>query len=45
MSRALATGGIVYLVSAMLLLIGILFFVRRDIERTGSSAGAANVVD
>ena len=45
MSRALAAGGTVYLVSAVLLLVGILFFVRRDIERARRSAGAAHVVD
>ncbi len=33
MSRALATGGTVYLVSASVLLIGIVLFVRRDVER------------
>ncbi len=35
MSRALATGGTVYLVSAAVLLTGIVFFVRRDVERKG----------
>ena len=33
MSRALATGGTVYLVSAAVPLIGIVLFVRRDVER------------